>query len=241
MSATDLQDLLADAERMEKDSPLLTRLHLLLPIGLIVGAAVLLYFTGDLVSMAGAAAVAIYLGKFVILSGAAESSLGVSTLQLAILVFCMDLLVAYFFAFNLHHVYRIPRFGPWIERLQTYCRYWLMKHPWMRKWAFTGVMLFVMFPLTGTGAPAGSILGRIVGLRPWVTLSAICIGAGLGCGLMAAFAERLAPTFEEMEGDWWFQAGGILILAILLLVIIWLGRALSRAAERHSEGQETST
>jgi uncharacterized membrane protein len=237
MPDSDLKKILAEAEQMEKDRPVLTRLHLLLPLGLLGGAILVLYFAGALGRVGAAAAASFfYLGKLVILSGALpEQSFGMSALELAILVFCMDLWVAYCFAYNLHHVYRVPRLGPWLERLQRYCRYWLSHQRWMKRWAFTGVMLFVMFPLTGTGAPGGTILGRIVGLRPATTLFAIAMGSTLGCSLMASFAAGLEPSFQSMSDEWWFAASGLAVLAILLVVMIRLGRKLSQAADRHAQ------
>jgi len=240
MPASDLKEILAESERMERDRPVLTRLHLLLPLVLLAGAVALLYLAGDLGKVSAAAAASFfYLGKLVILSGALpDQSFGMTALQLAVMVFLMDMWVAYCFAYNLHHVYRIPRVGPWLERLQRYCRYWLSHQPWMKRWAFTGVMLFVMFPLTGTGAPGGSILGRIVGLRARTTLFAIALGSTLGCGLMAGFAARLEPSFHELRDEWWFAASGLAILAILLVVLIRLGHKLSQAADRHARAQE---
>lgn len=240
MPASDLQEILAESARMERDRPVLTRLHLLLPLGLLVGVIAALYVASNLGRVGAAAAVSFfYLGKLVILSGALpDHSFGMTAIELAIMVFLMDLWVAYCFAYNLHHVYRIPRVGPWLERLQGYCRYWLSRQPWMRRWAFTGVMLFVMFPLTGTGAPGGSILGRIVGLRARTTLFAIALGSTLGCGLMAGFAARLEPSFRELRDEWWFAAAGLAILAILLVVLIRLGHRLSQAADRHARAHE---
>ena len=240
MPASDLKEILAESERMGRDRPVLTRLHLFLPLGLVACAIALLHVAGDL-GKASAAAVAsfFYLGKLVILSGALPGQpFGMTALQLAIMVLLLDMWVAYCFAYNLHHVYRIPRVGPWLERLQLYCRYWLSRQPWMKRWAFTGVMLFVMFPLTGTGAPGGSILGRIVGLRAGTTLFAIALGSTLGCGLMAGFAARLEPSFRDLREEWWFAAGGLVILAILLVVLIRLGRKLSQVADRHARAQE---
>jgi uncharacterized membrane protein len=240
MPASNLKEILAEAERMERDRPVLTRLHLVMPLVLLAVAIATLYVAGNLGRVSAAAAASFfYLGKLVILSGALpDESFGMTALQLAVMVFLMDMWVAYCFAYNLHHVYKIPRVGPWLERLQLYCRYWLSRQPWMKRWAFTGVMLFVMFPVTGTGAPGGSILGRIVGLRAGTTLFAIALGSTLGCGLMAGFAARLEPSFRNLRDEWWFAASGLVILAILLLVLIRLGRKLSLAADRHARAQE---
>lgn len=220
---------------------MLGRLHLLLPfalLGIVIGA---LHLSGDLHRFAVAAVASFFtLGKFVIiLGGLPEETFAqfglekMSTLELAVMVFAMDMLYAYFLAFNLHHVYRIRHFGigPAIERLQVFCRYWISDRPWMKRWAFTGVMLFVLFPLTGTGAPGGSILGRLVGLGAGTTLAAIALGSSLGCGLMAALANRLEPVFESVKDAWWFHGLGIAIIVVVVGLLFWLGHRLGRAAE----------
>jgi uncharacterized membrane protein len=235
MADADFDEMIA-ASRREREGWALTRIHLAVPF-LAVGTAVVLLWADERLARTGAAAAAalFYLGKLVILTGAApRSTFQMASLELAALVFFMDLVVAYLFAFNLHYIYRVPRVGPWLERLQAYCRFWLATHRWMRKWAFTAVMLFVMFPLTGTGAPAGTLLGRIVGLKPWTTLSAIALGSALGCTMMAAFAKPLEPVFHDIQEEVWFKALGLVVLGALLLALIALGRRLSRAAENHA-------
>jgi uncharacterized membrane protein len=150
--------------------------------------------------------------------------------EIALLVFCMDVWVGYVFAFHVHHLYRAGRAGAWLRRLAGYCRWWLVRNPWMRRWAFTGVALFVMIPLTGTGAPGGALLGRLVGLRAPATVLAIAAGSGLGCSLVFASAGPLRPLVEDIQHEWWFEGIGIAVLAIVMLLLWRLGRRLSRAA-----------
>ena len=239
MAVSRIEDLLTESERQDHPRPL--RLHLILPPSVLGGSIVLLWVTGNLGKVAAAAGSSFFLlGKFVILSGAVpESSFGLTAVELAAMVVVMDILCAWFLAYNVHWVYRIRRFGigPGIERLVDYCQYWLHNRPWMRRWAFTGVMLFVLFPLTGTGAPGGSILGRLVGLRPRTTMFAILTGSVLGCGLMAAFATRLQPVFVGIQDTLWFKASGIVILAIVVVALLVLGRRVSRAATELARSQ----
>ena len=62
--------------------------------------------------------------------------------------------MAYLLTFNLHRIYKIPAHRPVDPApAETTAATGSCNQPWMRRWAFTGVMLFVMFPLTGTGAP----------------------------------------------------------------------------------------
>ena len=125
--------------------------------------------------------------------------------------------------------------GPWLNNVQNYCRYWLAEYPIVRRWAITGVVLFVVFPLSGTGAPGGALLGRIVGLRPRVTLSAIMTGSAIGCSVMAAFAVPLGRVFLEIRDAWWFHALGVGLLAILIITLYVVGSKVSRAATRFAQ------
>ena len=161
-----VERIIREQEELQRRRPIYTLINLILPV-LAMGAAVaVLAATGDLARVSAAVGISFFpVGKLIIVFGAAPNApLKLSPYALAAIVFYMDVVVAYVFAFNLHHVSRIPKVGPAVMRMQYFCRYVLSTRPWMRRWAFTGVMLFVMFPVTGTGAPAGSILGRIVGL-----------------------------------------------------------------------------
>ncbi|MHC4960224.1 MAG: small multi-drug export protein [Planctomycetota bacterium] len=222
---------------MTEKQPRPSLFHLFVPFGALAAALVAAWWAGVLGAVLKAAVASFFvLGKLIILSGAVpDDTFGLTAWELAGMVLFMDLLYAYLLAFNLDWAYRVRTVGPWLKHLADYCKYWLHQQPWMRRFAFSGVMAFVMFPLTGTGAPGGSILGRLVGLTPRVTLSAIATGSALGCGLMAAFAAQLRPFFEEVRHTLWFKASGLLILAIVVIVLIWLGRRVSRAAEDYAE------
>jgi uncharacterized membrane protein len=225
MEEPDLKDIFADGATRPRSHPLVAFLHLVLPFAILASTAFLLHEAGRLALFAKWAGVAfLTVGKLVILSGALPGN-PLSKIELAAMEIYMDTLVGYFLAYNIHWLYRLPRAGAWFRRVQDYCRFWLAKQAWMRRWAFTGVMLFVMFPLTGTGAPAGSVLARLGGLGPKTTLVAIFLGSLLGCSLLTAF---------EVQHHWWFRWAGILLLAILLLLLYLLGRRLTRAAEEYA-------
>lgn len=233
-----IEEILAEAEDLAKQQPVLGRIHLYLPFLIIVGAWTVLWFYGVADQYTVAALAALPIGKFIILTGAVDDNpFGLNQWQLASMVIFMDTWVAYVLAYNLHRVYKIPRVGPWLHDVQNYCRYWLHENPWIRRWAITGVMMFVMFPLSGTGAPGGALLGRIIGLRPRVTLTAIFIGSCIGCGIMAAFALKIEYFFHGVQDTWWFKAIGISIIVILLVVLWRLGAKISRAARQYAQSE----
>jgi len=185
------------------------------------------------------AAVAVFtaLGKFAPIVGLGADS-PLSVWEWAALVVYMDVSIATLLTFNLGALYRIPLVGPILEGLAEHGQYMLKTRPWLGKLTFVGVVLFVMFPLTGTGAVGGSIFGRLLGLGAWRTWLAIATGAVVGTGIMALFADGIAATLTpEVRGSWRFQAAGLGILAALIAVITWRGHRVAQEIKARREAR----
>jgi hypothetical protein len=58
-----------------------------------------------------------------------------------------------------------------------------------------GVVLFVMFPLQGSGGIGATLVGRMMGLSPGKVLVAIAIGSLIGCTVIALGAEVIRELF----------------------------------------------
>ena len=86
------------------------------------------------------------------------------------------------------------------------------KYGWIKPLRFIGIMLFVMVPFQGSGGMGGSILGRLIGMKPWNTLLSITLGAIIGCTLLAYFAETIKSVFLQNA------VYGILIIVILIII-----------------------
>lgn len=237
-----LREALEESARLARPQPGHPLVHALAAGVVLLAAVVLLHLAGRLATVGPLALTAFFtVGKLLILLGTASEKVGMTTGELVLMILFLDVWVGYVFAFQVQHVYRAGRVGAWLRRLTGYCRWWLASNPWMRRWAFTGVMVFVLIPLTGTGAPGGSLLGRLVGLGPWTTLLGISLGSVLGCVLVAGLAEPLRPLVREVMYEWWFEGLGLAVLAIVMLLLWRLGRRLSRAAaelERSAGGGE---
>jgi uncharacterized membrane protein YdjX (TVP38/TMEM64 family) len=74
-----------------------------------------------------------------------------------------------------------------------------------------------MVPFQGSGGLVGSIIGRLIGMKPWNTFFAISTGSITGCLLIAYFAEAIRSVFIKN-----FLFGILLVVILVILVIMIL-------------------
>jgi hypothetical protein len=72
------------------------------------------------------------------------------------------------------------------------------------------VVMFVMFPLQGSGGIGATLVGRMIGLSPAKVLVAIAIGSIIGCTTIALGAEFIKELI---------LANPVLGLAVAVLII----------------------
>ncbi|MCU0632479.1 MAG: small multi-drug export protein [Methanolinea sp.] len=101
----------------------------------------------------------------------------------------IDVLAGIFMALNCDMALKIPVLGRWIQHFMDKGGEFINKRPWLERFYFTGVVLFVMFPLQGSGGVGGTLVGRMIGLSPGRTLLAITLGAFTGCAFIGLGAE----------------------------------------------------
>ncbi len=164
-----------------------------------------------------------YAGKFVVLLPALEREVPFSPYFLAGMVALMDVVTALVVGANLDLLYRTPWAGPRLADLEENGRRMLRARPWLGRLATAGVAVFVMFPLTGTGAIGGTLFGRLIGLRPAAILGGIAAGAIFGSYGMAAGADALAGLLEPIRHTTWFRALGLAVVAGFAGVLVWQG------------------
>jgi uncharacterized membrane protein len=231
MSESTLQDLIEQDRPKNRRERLLKTTALVGPlfVAVTVPTVILLLFGFAAMRrfLANSALASLFLGKFIIVRGIGGS--GYSAWDYALLVLYLDMLVAFFLTYNLDYAYRIPYLGRRLEGLQDHGRDVVAERPWVRKVTFFGVILFVMFPLTGTGAVGGSIFGRLLGLSRIRTLTGIFVGSVAGCLGMALLADAAARVLpDQVRKSVWFELIGLSVL-LLLAFFLWLR---SRKVER---------
>ena len=89
----------------------------------------------------------------------------------------------------------------------------------MRKATFVGVMLFVAFPLTGTGAIGGTLLGRIMGLPRRRIMLAIFTGAFIGAFGLAAGAHLIGGNLRVLLQSWYISVPAMILIVGLFALL----------------------
>jgi len=150
------------------------------------------------------------LGKeSVIPVGVAE---GIHPVVIALSIAFVDMVVALFLVWNYDLAKKVPFVGSFIERVENIGEKSSSKYSWFKPLRFIGIILFVMVPFQGSGGLVGSILGRLIGMKPWTVFLAISIGSITGCLLIAYFSKKIISIFESN----FLQ--GILVLIVLLII-----------------------
>ncbi|MCA9323019.1 MAG: small multi-drug export protein [Planctomycetes bacterium] len=206
---------------------------LLLPLVVSILLLTLIFFFlgGDVALEVGAVSLATVTvaGKFIVLRGLADSGFFDSPYKLVPLIVYLDIFVATIAVYNMGLLYRIPRFGDKLRALQRAGVQILSRNPWMRKVTFFGIVAFVMFPLSGTGAIGGAFFGRLLGLSRLRTMVGIAIGAVCGGFAMAALASGFGEALNNIQGNPVFVVGGVLVVGG---IGYWLWRRASQLGDR---------
>jgi uncharacterized membrane protein len=137
---------------------------------------------------------------------------GIHPLVMALSIAFVDFIVALFLVWNYDLAKKIPVIGKFMEKVESIGKTSSSKYAWIKPLRFIGIVLFVMVPFQGSGGMVGSIVGRLIGMKPWHTVLAITLGAVIGTTIIAYSAESLKSVFTQN-----FLAG--LLIVIILLII----------------------
>ena len=164
-------------------------------------------------------------GKFIIFGGAvigpAYQAADLSAWLLAGMVVYSDIGTCLVLMANMRLLYRTPWVGRRLAMAHDAGWYVLHVHRWMHRVAWLGVAVFVAAPFQATGAVIGTLLGRILGLSRFETLSATAFGSAVGCSVLALLGDvgrRHARAFVR------HPVLGIGIFVGTLVVLLLLGR-----------------
>jgi uncharacterized membrane protein len=139
--------------------------------------------------------------------------------MMAFTIALLDILTGIFMALNFDIALKIPGLGGWIRRFIANGEQFFARRPWLERFYFTGVVLFVMFPLQGSGGVGATLVGRMMGLSPVRVLLAITIGAFAGCTIIALGAEAIRELIlmNPIIGI----SVAIVVVVVLIILYAW--------------------
>lgn len=138
---------------------------------------------------------------------------------ITLVIFFLDVVVSLFVVWNFDLALKIPFIGRLLESGMTIGRRYTESQPWLRQFSTIGLILFVFFPLQGTGAMNGSILGRMLGLEKRRVFGCVCIGSLISCLVFALGADVLLDVYRQDPT----LGIGILIAIIVAVVAAVVG------------------
>lgn len=136
----------------------------------------------------------LFFGKLVIFGGLKDGAPPIWSL--ALMTFLIDLVFAFVLATGLLGLERSALLGGWLKKGRARAKDVLREYPGLRRWAFFGVVAFVLLPIAGTGAITGSIVARLLGLSRLTGIGAIALASG-----WAAFAFALLAQFAGEQAE----------------------------------------
>ncbi len=185
-------------------------------------------------------------GRFIILSGA-EAPEGayrilMSPLELFGLVTYLDFMTALFVTFHMGFLFRIPWLGPKIATLVWDGKFVMDAQPWIKRFAFIGLVAFVMFPSSTTGSIGGSIFGRLLGLSRFATVGGVLVGSILGNAVMYGLSTQMNNYISK--DDMWLKIAGAVLIVALCIAVEWRYRQVRKkflAKEGVEAGDKSET
>jgi uncharacterized membrane protein len=201
------------------DHPFLVRsLKLTLPFALVATEITFLYFFLDYPSFLLVIGLMIaYIlppaGKETVIP--AGIFLGIPWWLMALSIMMIDIETALFMGWNFDLALRIPVLGRIMESFIKKAAEFIKEQPWLKKLYFTGIVVLVMVPVTGSGGIRGTIIGNLLGMQKIPLFLAIVIGAFIGCFAIALAAVFLQELFIKS-----ILLGAAAVIAIIIVALI---------------------
>ena len=145
----------------------------------------------------------------------------INPITMALSIAFIDIVVALFLVWNYNLAKKIPIIGNFMIKIEEKGKNVEEKYGWIKPLRFIGIVLFVMVPFQGSGGLVGSIVGRLIGMKPRNTFIAILLGAVIGCLLIATFSQAFL-IFAEINTTLTLTIVGI--IAILIIVYFTIKR-----------------
>jgi uncharacterized membrane protein len=132
------------------------------------------------------------------------------------------ILVLIFYPLFVFSVRRLLVFGALKNVIERMHRAAEMNQDKIRRYGIPGLFVFVFIPFWMTGPLVGSIIGFLLGLKPWVNLTVVLSGTYLACIAWAFILHELHARVAE------FSPFAPMILVAIIIAIVIVGQLLER-------------
>jgi uncharacterized membrane protein len=150
---------------------------------------------------------------------------------LNMLVETIQVLVVYsLFALSWRQLIRLRRLRPYFERMHQSA---IAHDALVRRFGIVGLFFFVFVPFWMTGPVVGAVIGFLIGLRPWVTVSVVLVSTYAAIGIWALLLNELSGWAETVHRFAPYLL--VLVLMLVALAMHWLqARHRRRSRRPHS-------
>jgi len=209
----------------------------------IITAVVLgLIYTGTKVlELAGWIVLSFFLaGKFLPLA-ALKPEVGYTAYELGFVIWIMDTVTVLVIVYSIELLYGVSIIRRGLNAIWVNANLVLTAYPRLRKLTIPGIVLFVLFPVAGTGAIGGAFIGILLGMHRAKLIFAVSFGGLLGGMAMAYAAENFREAVERLEHN---KSNPVVLgvfIAISVTILIALRHMYKRALKRAEKAGLTKT
>ncbi|MFP4609251.1 MAG: small multi-drug export protein [Candidatus Aenigmatarchaeota archaeon] len=133
----------------------------------------------------------------------------------------VDIVSSYFLLWNFYIAEKIPLIGRWIKKFREFGAQKMKEKRWIKKVAFLGVALFVIFPFQGSGGVGASILGRVIGMNKYRAWLAIITGSFIGCFFIGVISYYIGGAIIRAFQSGIFTGIGALVVVIVAFIFLY--------------------
>ncbi|WP_292365155.1 MULTISPECIES: small multi-drug export protein [unclassified Methanoculleus] len=131
----------------------------------------------------------------------------------------LDVAVSLFVVWNFDLALKIPLIGRLLESGMAAGRNYTDTRPWLRRFSTIGLVFFVFFPLQGTGAMNGAIVGRLLGLEKARVFACVCAGSLASSLIIALGADVILDIYRQDPA----LGTGILVAIVVAILAAVVG------------------
>jgi len=109
----------------------------------------------------------------------------------------IDMVVSLFLIWNFDYVKRVPLFGDLLRFVERKAQAYLKEKTFAKGMIYVMLVLFVMVPFQGSGGAGATIIGRLIGMKPYRIWACVFVGALIGVGSLAYISEKFTDVFGK--------------------------------------------